>query len=160
MTKWKSLGRRILVALAIIYAVICICFFVWQRSLLFFPYRIPADAVMAVAKKNGFIPWKNPAGEIIGWEILADTNSIGSVLVFQGNSGCAFWNDDFIRPIHSGADVDVFILEYPGYGARPGSPSRKNFDAAAEEAFMLLPKNLPRYVVSQSLGTGVAGDIA
>jgi len=111
-------------------------------------------------KKNGFVPWKNPAGEIIGWEIMADTNSIGTVLVFQGNSGCAVWSGDFTRPIHSGANVNVFILEYPGYGARPGSPGRAAFDAAAEEAFQLLPKNLPRYVVSLSLGTGVAGDIA
>ena len=159
MKRWKTLGRRFLIAVAIIYAVICVGVCIWQRSLLYFPYKIPADAVMAEAKKNGFIPWKNPAGETIGWEITADTNSTGSVLVLQGNSGCAFWNHDFVRPIHSGADVNVFILEYPGYGARPGSPSRKIFDAAAEEAFQLLPKNLPRYVVSMSLGTGVAGDI-
>ena len=58
------------------------------------------------------------------------------------------------------ADADVFVLEYPGYGARAGSPGKDNFVAAAEAAFQLLPKNLPRYVVSESIGTGVAGELA
>ena len=35
--------------------------------------------------------------------------------------------------------VDVFVLEYPGYGARSGTPSRASIMAAAEEAFQLLP---------------------
>ena len=35
-----------------------------------------------------------------------------------------------------------------------------NQDAAAEEAFRLLPANGPKYIVSESIGTGVACDLA
>jgi hypothetical protein len=57
-------------------------------------------------------------------------------------------------------DVDVFVLEYPGYGARAGSPDKASFIAAAEEAFKLLPKKQPRYLVSESIGAGVVCELA
>jgi pimeloyl-ACP methyl ester carboxylesterase len=56
--------------------------------------------------------------------------------------------------------MDVFVLEYPGYGAREGSPSKKSLVAAAEEAFQLLSTNSPKYVVSESIGAGVACELA
>ena len=64
------------------------------------------------------------------------------------------------QPIHDAASFDVFILEFPGYGAREGSPSLKSLLAAGEEAFKLLPKENPIYLVSESLGTGVAAHLA
>jgi pimeloyl-ACP methyl ester carboxylesterase len=67
--------------------------------------------------------------------------------------------DYLARPIHDAA-VDVFVLEYPGYGARGGSPGKDSFIAAAEESFQLLPKSLPKYVVSESIGAGVATELA
>jgi uncharacterized protein len=63
-------------------------------------------------------------------------------------------------PIHEAASLDVYILEYPGYGTRPGSPGENSLLAAADEAFENLPKNLPAYLVSESLGTGVAAHLA
>lgn len=56
--------------------------------------------------------------------------------------------------------MDVFIVEYPGYGKRPGSPSEASLDEAAEEAFDLLATNRPIYLVGESLGTGVATYLA
>jgi pimeloyl-ACP methyl ester carboxylesterase len=51
-------------------------------------------------------------------------------------------------------------LEYPGYGARGGSPSIKSWLAAGEAAFGLLPKDKPVYLVSESIGAGVAAHLA
>ncbi|HTB84587.1 MAG TPA: alpha/beta hydrolase [Candidatus Sulfotelmatobacter sp.] len=160
MTGWKSSVRRILITVAIIYVLVCICGCALQRRLLYFPTVIPADVVETVAKNHGFEPWKNPAGEIVGWKKPANTNFTGSVLIVHGNAGCALGRDYIAQPVHDAASVDVYVLEYPGYGARSGSPSKASFDAAAEEAFQLLPKNLPRYVVSESIGAGVAGELA
>jgi hypothetical protein len=56
--------------------------------------------------------------------------------------------------------VDVFVLEYPGYGSRGGSPSMKSLLEAADEAFALLPAGQPIYLVAESLGTGVAAHLA
>ena len=103
---------------------------------------------------------KNSAGQIIGWKIPANGIAAGSVLIVHGNGGCAIERDYLAQPIHDAASVDVFVLEYPGYGARAGSPSKKSLIAAAEEAFQLLEIHSPRYVVSESLGTGVACELA
>ena len=57
----------------------------------------------------------------------------------------------------------VFILEYPGYGARKGVPSKKEFDLAAKEAYLLLRRtypNVPVCVAAESIGTGPASSLA
>ena len=182
----KSL-RRVLITIAIIYGLICVCVFIFQRSLMYFPTKIPANAIESAAKENGFIPWKNPAGQIIGWKIPASGTATGSVLIVHGNAGCALGRDYIALPIHAigapvsdparfnmttnepgqetgapsvGVHLDVFVLEYPGYGAREGSPSKTSMVAAAEEAFELMPKGSPRYLVSESIGAGVACELA
>jgi pimeloyl-ACP methyl ester carboxylesterase len=160
MANWKQSSRRILIAAATAYVLLCICGCAWQRKLLYFPTKIPADAVVQVAAGRGLVPWKNSAGQIIGWKIPASGTATASVLVVHGNAGCAIGRDYLAQPIHDAASVDVFVLEYPGYGAREGSPSKSSFIAAAEEAFQLLPTNLPRYLVSESIGTGVACELA
>ena len=51
-------------------------------------------------------------------------------------------------------------LEYPGYGARSGSPSEQSILAAADGAFALLTNESKIYMVGESLGTGVAAYLA
>jgi pimeloyl-ACP methyl ester carboxylesterase len=151
---------RVLIPIIIAYVLLCLVVLLFQRWLLFMPTRIPAGIIAQVAAEGGFIPWTNSAGLIIGWRIPAQGDTQGSVLIVHGNAGCAATRDYLARPIHEAEPVDVYVLEYPGYGAREGKPSRKSLDAAADEAFQLLPANLPRYLVSESIGTGVAGDLA
>ena len=151
---------RVLQLLAIVYLVIVLVVFVFQRRLIYFPTKIPADVIESVAAEHGFAPWKNPAGQLIGWQMPARGMATGSVLIVHGNAGCALSRDYLARPIHDAAKVDVFVLEYPGYGARAGSPGKASFFAAAEAAFQRLPANSPRYVVSESIGAGVACELA
>jgi pimeloyl-ACP methyl ester carboxylesterase len=156
---WRLL-LRVLQLLVIGYLFVVLFVLIFQRRLIYLPTKIPADVIESVAVEHGFIAWKNPAGQIIGWKMPANDVATGSVLVVHGNAGCALSRDYIARPIHDAASVDVYVLEYPGYGARTGSPSRTSLVAAAEEAFQLLPANLPRFVVSESLGTGVACELA
>ena len=58
------------------------------------------------------------------------------------------------------AALDVYVLEYPGYGWRGGSPSQQMILVAAEEAFEALADRSPLYIVSESLGAGVAAHLA
>jgi len=163
MIDWGKLSRsfiRVLQLFIIAYLFVLLAVLIFQRRLIYFPTKIPADVIEAVATGHGFLPWKNAAGEIIGWQMPATTTATGSVLIVHGNAGCALSRDYLARPIHEAAAVDVFVLEYPGYGARGGSPGKASFIAAAEAAFEMLPKNLPRYVVSESIGAGVACELA
>ena len=151
---------RVLQLLLISYLFIVLAALIFQRRLMYFPTKIPAGAVESIAREHGFSPWKNADGKIIGWKIPATGTATGSVLIVHGNAGCALGRDYIARPIHAAAPVDVYILEYPGYGAREGSPDKAGLCAAAEEGFQRLPANLPRYVVSESIGTGVAAELA
>ena len=151
---------RVLTLIIIAYLLLVLVVMIFQRRLVFIPERIPADAIPQLAKEHGFQPWTNQDGRIIGWKIPSAGASIGSVMIVHGNAGSAVTRDYLARPIHEAEPVDVYVLEYPGYGARAGSPSKRSMDAAAEEAFQLLSTNQPRYLVSESLGTGVAADLA
>ncbi len=163
MMDWSKLSRsfiRVLQLLVIAYLLLLLAVWIFQRRLIYFPTKIPADIVVQAGAEHGFIPWKNSSGQIIGWKIPASGAVVGSVLIVHGNAGCAIDRNYLAQPVHDAVSADVFVMEYPGYGAREGSPDKKSFVAAAEEAFRLLPTNAPRYVVSESLGTGVACELA
>ncbi|MBM3877099.1 MAG: alpha/beta hydrolase [Verrucomicrobia bacterium] len=128
--------------------------------MIYFPTTFAPERADAIAAKRGFVPWKNVSGEIIGWQLPARRAATGAVLIVHGNAGSAVERGYIARPIHEAAAVDVFVLEYPGYGARGGSPSEKSFLSAADEAFSLLTHRAPVFVVSESLGTGVAAHLA
>ncbi|MFP4067868.1 MAG: alpha/beta hydrolase [Spirochaetaceae bacterium] len=88
------------------------------------------------------------------------------VIVFHGNGGQSVARGHFVRGFQSdGARGrwEVYLLEYPGFGSRPGDPSEEALVSAAEEAVTYLLKadpDRPVYVVGESLGTGVASQVA
>ncbi|MEP6664720.1 MAG: alpha/beta hydrolase [Verrucomicrobiota bacterium] len=143
-----------------LYVVLCAVGCALQRRLIYFPAKFDSKLAETMAVRAGFTPWKNPSGQIIGWKSSADSPATASVLIVHGNGGCAIDRGYFSKPIHAAVSVDVYVLEYPGYGARKGSPGQTAFYAAADEAFDLLDKTLPVYIVSESLGTGVAAHLA
>ena len=162
--KLKPLWRRRLTlglwTLAIGYTVMLISFTLLQRYLIYVPTRLTPEFAEQAAAKTGFVPWRNKSGKLIGWKLPASSPPIGSVLILHGNAGWALNRAYIAMPIHEAAALDVYILEYPGYGARAGSPGEGSFLSAADEAFENLPKNLAAYLVSESLGTGVAAHLA
>jgi pimeloyl-ACP methyl ester carboxylesterase len=149
-----------LLALGIAYSLFVLAAAVFQRRLIYFPRTIPPALAEPAAAELGFVPWRNPSGQIIGWKLRATSSPIASVLIMHGNAGCAIDRGYLAGPIHDAAPVDVFVLEYPGYGSRAGSPDKRSFLAAAEEALGLLTNGLPKYLVSESIGAGVACHLA
>jgi len=149
-----------LTGLVVFYLLLCAGGCALQRRLIYFPTKLDPRVAEQMAAKEGFQPWRNKAGKIIGWRLPTDGQPTGSVLVIHGNAGCALDRGYLARPIHVAGGGDVYVLEYPGYGARSGSPGMKSFLAAGEEAFALLPTHLPIHIVSESLGAGVAAHLA
>lgn len=156
--------RRVLIGMLLsiiaVYFLIVVAATLFQRRLIYLPTVLPAAVADRAATENGLVAWRNGKGDIIGWKLPSTQPRIANVLVVHGNAGSATDRDYFARPIHDAAAVDVYILEYPGYGARAGSPSMTSFLAAADEAFALLPATEPVYVVGESLGSGVATYLA
>ena len=154
-TRLKRRAIHMLLALGIAYGLFVLAAAIFQRRLIYFPRNIPAALAEPAATELGFVPWRNPSGQIIGWKLPAASSPIASVLITHGNAGCAIDRGYLANPIHVAAPVDVYVLEYPGYGSRAGSPNKQSFLAAGEEAFGLLTNGLPKYLVSESIGAGV-----
>ena len=160
MSAWKTTTRRVISTLAIVYLGVVLLAALFQRRLLYFPTKLPRERAEQTALGEGFVPWKTKAGQTIGWKIPARGSPTGSVLVVHGNAGYALDRGYIAKPIHAAAALDVYVLEYPGYGARSGSPTLKSFLAAGEEACNTLPTDLPVYLVSESIGAGVVAHLA
>jgi pimeloyl-ACP methyl ester carboxylesterase len=159
-TNLRQRAIRMLLALGIAYSLFVLAAAIFQRRLIYFPRTIPPALAEPSAAELGFVPWRNPSGQIIGWKLPATSSPVASVLITHGNAGCAIDRGYLANPIHDAAPVDVYVLEYPGYGSREGSPNKRSILAAAEEAFGLLINGLPKYLVSESLGAGVACELA
>ena len=154
--------RLLLLALVVVYILICVAYTVFQRRLIYVPPHFTAEQVDTLAKQAGLERWTNLSGQAIGMKRMSPNGAAtGRVLVVYGQGGwtvgCAHYADD----IQSVAPLDVFLLEYPGYADRPGSPNEQHFFQAADEALQLLDHtNQPLYVIGESLGTGVAAYLA
>ena len=145
----------------ICYLVVCIGCASFQRHLIYFPPSCKPTEVEQSAASQNLTRWTSPTSEPIGWKRLSPVQPAqGQVLITHGNACCAFECGHYADAIQQTGAFDVFILEYPGYENRPGSPSERSLYAAADEALQLLPTNRPTYLVGESLGTGVATYLA
>lgn len=151
---------QLLLTLLALYFLLALFVMLVQRKLIYFPTKLSPQMAAQLARQEGFTPWHDSAGKIIGWHLPAKGTPTASVLIAHGNAGSALNRGYIAGPIHALDGIDVFVLEYPGYGARAGSPSMKSFLAAAEGAFGVLPTNRPIYIVAESLGAGVAAHLA
>jgi len=147
-------------SLAIGYVLICLLAFVFQRRLIYFPTVISERVAEQVGTKEGFSAWRDNADHIVGWKTTTKSNSTATVLIVHGNAGSALNRGYIAQPIADAGSYNVHVLEYPGYGARLGTPSLASFLAAAEGVMAMLDRNRPIYVVSESIGTGVAAHLA
>lgn len=152
---------RVLAAGLLIYVMVCLGCASYQRKLIYFPPRLTAQQVDESASKSGLERWIDSSGRAVGMKRSASKQpAAGRVLIAYGNGGCATWCAHYADAIQNLAAFDVFILEYPGYADREGSPSQKNFFQAADEALQILGTNQPVYLVGESLGSGVAAYLA
>ena len=121
-----------------------------QRSVLFHPTHHARD--------GGLERWTHE-GALIGFARQVPAPQT-VWLMLHGNGGQAA-DRAYALPAFA-PDDSVFILEYPGYGQRPGQPSRSSFDAAARQAYELLRARFPDRpvgVVGESVGSGPAGTL-
>jgi len=137
-----------------------------QRSVIYYPSRNDAESLERETRVSGFKPWTNPAGQTVGYFSPAAPNDArppAAVLITHGNAGYAAHRADYAKILRNAAPeraLSIYILEYPGYGARPGQPSQTDFLGAANEAVRLIPDGMPLILLGESIGTGVASATA
>ena len=160
----KPLWHRAVVVvgtLAGIYLLLMVGVTLNQRNMMYFPSRYPQEVLEEYARAKQFWAWTNSAAEFIGWKRLSATQpASGQVLILHGNAAQALLWSDQADALQKLAPLDVYILEYPGYGPRPGKPSQKTIFKAATEGLAALNPERKTFLLGESLGTGVATYLA
>ncbi len=140
-----------------VYGAICLLAFLFQRRLMYFPVTCSEEAALAAAGRLGLAPWRDGKGVLAGFTARAEGSPVARLLVLQGNAGMALDRVHYAQAF-ARLGVEVTLLEYPGYGARPGSPSGESLGEAAAEALdgLVAAGPEPVWVLGESLGSGVA----
>ena len=153
--------RRVLLAGLAFYVLVCIGCASFQRRLIYHPTVLASGHVGQLAQEANLERWTNSSGQLIGMKRLSPKQPAdGIVLITYGNASSATGSAHYADEIQNIAAFDIFILEYPGYEDRSGSPSQSSLFRAADGAFQMLPTNKPVYLVGESLGSGVASHLA
>lgn len=159
--------RRLLITIGVIYVGLVALIAAFQRHLLFFPSRESEEVMSKIAKTLDFEPWRNATGEIVGWTRSPQpgVRAANKLVVFHGNAGFALHREDYARAFESvdaARQWQVWLFEYPGYGARVGNPGRDAFRRAARDSIAELRAldSRPLFLLGESLGAGVACDLA
>jgi pimeloyl-ACP methyl ester carboxylesterase len=122
-----------------------------QRRLIFFPSHDPAEKILE--------PWIVD-GRIIGY-FSAPRQPSCVWLMAHGNAGQASQRAYVLQRM---APTDaLYVVEYPGYGARPGVPAMAAMNAAVADAYEILRRAHPATsvcVLGESIGSGPASMLA
>ena len=152
---------RLVLALAGVLGGVALVLYLTQRRLLYFPEREDTEEATRQARGLGLEPWRAANGAFLGWRAPHPSGRAGGrLLVLHGNAGAAihrvYYRQVFQAPGLPLA-LDVYLLEYPGYGPRPGSPSEASLVSAAKEAVDLLSGDAlgPLLLAGESLGSAV-----
>jgi alpha-beta hydrolase superfamily lysophospholipase len=156
-----SRAFRFVRTLVLAYLGIAIVMGTFQDRLIYMPTRAAEPALLELARTEGLAPWRDAAGTIIGWKSDRSKPAANRLLVLHGNGGMALHRGHFVRGFESLGDGrlwQVYLMEYPGYGARPGTPGKDAIVAALRHAWETLQAEdqRPLYVLGESIGSGPA----
>jgi uncharacterized protein len=148
-----EIAARIAGVILILFAAATLIAYACQRTLIYYPSYARLDALESLGRREGLLAWRNADQSFIGWR--SPEGDGFPVLILHGNAGHAFHRSQVVSRLRqAGIASPIYILEYPGYGARTGRPTESNLVNAALEAIELLPK--PVVLFGESLGGAVA----
>lgn len=154
---------NLIIMIALVYFGVTVFYALMQRSFIYYPQTIGRDAAIARVAELGGEPWLSADNEWLGWRLITG-GAARRVLVMHGNAGQAihrrYWAEVFMAFEASGP-WDVYVLEYPGYGPRPGPSTEETLRAAALRAMDVLQadRSTPVVLLGESLGGGVAAHV-
>lgn len=134
--------------------------YLWQPSMVFFPMSIheqnPGD--WGLEYEDVFLDTDDDV-RLHGWYIPREGTS-KTVLFFHGNAGNISHRGESIKIFHR-LGLNVFIVDYRGYGKSTGKPSEQGIYADARSAWDYL--NLERVIYEEDIiifGRSLGGVIA
>jgi uncharacterized protein len=160
---WRQWGLpvvRISLRLLFIYLLVVAGVWALQGSLLY-PAALLADSVaQEQARRLGVEAWPEAASPL-GYLATPAGPVVGNILIWHGNGGTALDRGYYLRALLP-LGYRVLLVEYPGYGVRPGRPSEAVLvaDGVAVLEQFAAGFGVPLYLMGESLGSAVAAAVA
>lgn len=140
------------------YTLLTLSVYLLQQRLLYLPPPDRPTPQRAAAAGLAYWPTDD---DFRGFRVLPEpAEPAGTVLVFHGNAGGAAQRG-YYRAL-SARGLRVLLIEYPGYGGRPGAPSEAALRDDGRAALRLAAAQFPGpvYLWGESLGAAVAAAVA
>lgn len=161
------MALSIIVSLGVLYVALVLLLYVFQHKLLYFP-EYPTRRLTSTPEQVGLTYesvtlMTEDSVALHGWFVPAQ-NACGTVLFFHGNAGNISHRLSSIRLLHELA-LNVFVIDYRGYGESKGVPSEKGTYCDAEAAWRYLAETrgiAAEHIVffGRSLGAAIAAWLA
>ncbi len=148
-----------------IFAICLILIRIFENRLVFFPQKLPPDfsppAGRGIQPQERFITLDNLKIHALYFVINPDRPTI---LFFHGNAGNVFDRMEFMQLMQAKLDVNIFAIDYRGYGKSSGSPTENGVYRDAVAAWDYLVDSLkiiPSQIIvwGRSLGGAVTVDL-
>ncbi len=150
--------RSALVFVLVVYLLIALVVFAFQRVLLYYPGDFKPSKELLAKQNLRYWPSSENYRGLISARKSGDAR--GTVIVFHGNAGTAYHRAFYINAL-SRHGLRVILAEYPGYGGRDGKPSEPALVSDAIETLRLVHQAYgePLYLWGESLGSGVVSGV-
>ena len=149
----------ILACYAVLVAVVAL---LQDRLLYYFPETTTRNKTVDAAAQLGLVLWPADTGDYYGLVSVAPPAAHqGTVLIWHGNGGSALRRIYYVHALQR-LGYQVVLVEYPGYGARPGATGESSCVADALQVARRAEREFggPLYVWGESLGCGIASAVA
>ncbi|MFA5881317.1 MAG: alpha/beta fold hydrolase, partial [Eubacteriales bacterium] len=160
----RVLLTRGLFAILIIYCIIVVVMYIYQKNLIFFPQSLSSDALSLMHGQNGVEEVTRKMKDntnLKGWFVTGQVyGKPGLLIYYGGNAEEVSWLIEDMKKLKG---WNVVLMNYRGYGQSEGVPGEKKLFSDALEIydyFAAREKPGKIAVMGRSLGTGVATYLA
>jgi fermentation-respiration switch protein FrsA (DUF1100 family) len=150
----------ILIALFIVFSIAYIRFLEWRT--IFYPMRQIETTPKAIGLDYEDLYFRTEDGKLLNGWLIKNPAATSTVILFHGNAGNISHRLDKIAFFHK-LGLNVFIIDYRGYGKSQGRPGEKGLylDARAAYDYLSTRKDLGKKKIAcgESLGCAAAIDL-
>ena len=149
-----------MLSILLCYLLFLLILFIFQRKLIYFPEKYSIEQQQELAEQLNLKLWPSKDNYLGLMSKSAKTAYKGTIIVFHGNAGSAINRIYYLQALEK-LGYRVILAEYPGYGARKGSPSETTMISNGVETLKQALKDFgdPVFLWGESLGSGVVGGI-
>ncbi len=151
------------IAIVVLYCLVLWLTWRFQEKLLFFPGGASFPACEGIDELNGIVIDVNHENQRIRGFYFPKPNANSTIFLFHGNGGNACDRINYVQGLQD-TNVNIFLVEYPGYAGSSEEMSEDSFLQNAEAAVRWWKSvNAPTHDLlffGESMGAGVVSHLA